>query len=138
MNAKYIECVLQDLQSRNIPRISNECRYIRDIKRHRSHCRSSFPDLSASASVIIYNCELPARLVLITSHGYDHDIRTLITNYLTCNEPATTWRHRIACEIIGFDAHANVKTDTRPYVKSRTLLPFGKKKEFKRSKKRNY
>lgn len=28
------------------------------------------PGLSASASVIIYNCELPARLVLITSHGY--------------------------------------------------------------------
>jgi len=43
----------------------------------------SFPDPSALALIIIYNCELPARLVLITSHGYDLYIRTLITNYLT-------------------------------------------------------
>jgi len=47
----------------------------------------SFHGLSASASVIIYNCELRVRLALIISHDYGLYIRTLITNYLTWRAP---------------------------------------------------
>lgn len=131
------ECVLQDLQSRNIPRISNECR----SKISNGIVRIAVPPSRSPACLhrhrllfTIANCP---RTSCSLHRTVTACIRTLITNYLTYSEPTmpTTWRHRIACEIIGFDAHANVKTDTRPYVKSNYS---SEKRNLKQAKKQNY